>query len=560
MSNLNDTPKCPPTASPETHYPPGTPRRLKYGDESVLDFLAHARATAPHLPAYEFMGRMVTFSEADTLSERMARYLHGRGVAKQDRVLICLPNIPQCPIAILAVLKLGAVCVMANPLNTADELAAQILDSGCRVAFVLDLHVEKLKTAGLWERLDTVIFTHLNDFLPLPSRWLYPWLRRKMYRRIRPHGALAGFLPALKARPSEERVRPRPVQDDLALLIYTGGTTGSPKGVRLTHSNISRNARQVTEWLSAFGSGEERVLGVFPFFTGAGFTALMAGALAKTAMVALIPRPTPLEVMKTARRVKATLLPAVPTIYAGLLAAPAFRARAKNAFSHLKISLSGAAPLPPEIKMAWEEITGVPLVELYGMSETTAMTHGNPMHRTKPGSAGLPISDTDCRIVDFETGETELPQGVSGEICVRGPQIMEGYFRNSEESRMVLRQGWLHTGDIGYEDAEGYLFIVGRKKEMIISGGYNVYPKEVEAVLQRHPHIEEAAAIGVPDAYRGQSIKVFLKLKPGARTDEPGWDAHCRKSLAAYKVPRIYQVIDAFPKNALGKTVKSKLA
>jgi long-chain acyl-CoA synthetase len=543
-------------------YPPGVPRSMVYDPRSVLELVAETVRRAPHRAAYVFRGATVTFSELEALSERFARGLGSLGVTAGDRVLLCLPNIPQSPIAILAVWRLGATCVMSNPLNTVRELAFQLSDSNAKVAVTLDLLLERvLEASASLQPAVAVVATHLSDFMKTSERLLLPLFKPSMYRRTPRRAGVSTFRSLLSqnATNRSESARPGcfPSPEDLAVLLYTGGSTGIPKGVAVRHRHLSVNAQQIISWLACFDTDQEVVLGLFPFFTGAGLTALMCGSLLRGATVVLVPRPVPAEIPALIQRHAVTVLPAVPTLYAGMLALPKFDAMARDMARSLRACLSGAAPLSEETKRNWESKTGTCIVELYGLSETTAMAHGNPYHRTKLRSVGLPISDTLCRIISDDG--IPLPQGQVGEICLAGPQVADSYYNQPQATEAAFRNGWLHTGDLGYLDEDGYLFIVDRKKEMIITSGYNVYPREVDEVLMMHPSVLEVATVGVAHDYRGQCLKAHVVSKPGVPFDAAALEAHCRQHLAAYKIPRFWHASDSLPKNAMGKVLKSAL-
>jgi len=345
--------------------------------------------------------------------------------------------------------------------------------------------------------------------------------------------------------------------DDLACFQYTGGTTGVSKGVLLTHGNLSKNVQQINSWFPGFNPGEESIVGALPFFHSFGMTTVMNFALWNGWNIVPIPRPEPQAILEALDTYKPTFMPAVPTMYVGMLRHPEFK---KYNVTSLKGCFSGAAPLPLDVIREFEEATGSQICEGYGLSETSPVATINPFGgKTKVGSIGLPISDTDIRIVDVDTGKKDMPTGESGEVLIKGPQVTKGYHKRPDETKEAVRGGWLYTGDIGVMDEEGYFFIVDRKKDMIIAGGYNIYPRDIDEVLFEHPKVAEACAIGVPHDYRGETVKAYVVLKPGETATEEEMIAYCKEKLAAYKVPKIIEFIDDLPKSAVGKILRKEL-
>jgi len=380
--------------------------------------------------------------------------------------------------------------------------------------------------------------------------------KKDMHRPTDPSEGVHDFLDLLGRYP-DDPIRTDIALDDLAALLYTGGTTGLSKGVMLSHANLSINVQQLMAWVFDAGDGRDSIMGIFPFFHSAGFTAVMNQSIVRALKVILVPRPEPDIVLKMTRKYRPEWFPCVPTIYVGLLNHPDFP---KADFSFIRGCVSGAAPLAVETIREWEQRVGATIIEVYGLTETSPLSHANPWRgKTKVGSVGVPVPDTDCRIVDLETGEKDLPQGESGEIILKGPQVSRGYYNRPQETAQSFRDGWFYTGDIGYMDEEGYLFIVDRKKDMIIAGGYNIYPREIDEVLYEHPKIQEACAVGIPDPYRGETVKAFIVLKPGESLDEQEIAAYCKEKLAAYKVPKVYEFVDDLPKSAIGKVLRREL-
>jgi len=490
------------------------------------------------------------------LSKTFAAALHDLGVNKGDRISINLPNIPQFVIAFYGALRLGAIVVQTNPMYTERELKELMNDSGAETIVTLDLLYPRVEAIRSHVGLKRVILTSVKDFLPPLLRALYPLKELLEHKRVGLRGEDFYSFPGLLRRYRGER--PPQVEldpeNDVALLQYTGGTTGLPKGAMLTHRNLVANALQTRSWFLRAEEGHERVLAVLPFFHVYGMTVAMNLPIALASAMILLPRFQIDELLKIINRDQPTMFPGAPTIYVAFNNHPQIK---KYKVGSIKECISGSAPLPVEVKRRFEELTGGRLVEGYGLSEASPVTHSNPLDgRDIPGSIGLPLPDTEAKIVGLESGE-ELGVGEVGELIVRGPQVMKGYWNRPEETAETLKDGWLHTGDIAKMDERGYFYIVDREKDVIIASGYNVYPREVEEVLYQHPQVAEAAVVGVPDPYRGETVKAFIVPK-GALNEEE-LVAFCRKHLAAYKVPRLIEFRDSLPKTAIGKVLKREL-
>ena len=459
-------------------------------------------------------------------------------------------------IAAYAVFRLGGVVVMNNPLYTERELAHQLSDSGSVMCICMDMLVPRILKIQAETAIRTIISCHIRDYLPFPVKQLFPFIKKGMHRKVEPGQGVLDF-PVLMGRYAPTPLPDVVDMDDLAALLYTGGTTGLSKGVELTHANCSTVVQQFRTWMTTAKDGEETVIAIFPFFHIAGFTAMMNMSLYGGYTVVLVPRPEPKTVLDMTLKYKPTFFGCVPTIFVGLLALPEFK---KADFSFITGCLSGAAPLALETIRQWESQVGTQIVEVYGMTESTTLCHANPWGgETKVGSVGVPIPDTDCKIVDTADSQKEMPQGESGEILIKGPQVTRGYYHQPEESAKAFVDGWFATGDIGYMDEDGYLFIVDRKKDMIIAGGYNIYPRDIDEVLFEHPKIQEACAVGVADAYRGETVKAFIVVNSGESLTEDEVTAFCRERLAAYKVPKLFEFIDELPKSTVGKVLRRKL-
>jgi long-chain acyl-CoA synthetase len=460
--------------------------------------------------------------------------------------------------AYFGILKLGAVAVMNNPLYSDRELEHQFNDSGAKLLITLDLLANRMVALRAKTGIKEIIYTTLGDYLPFPKNLLFPLVakKRKLAADVAPAENLHRWKPLLAAAaapPPEVTL----AFDDLAMYQYTGGTTGTSKGVMLTHGNLSKQVQQLKAWFPGFDAGGETMLGALPFFHVFGLSTAMNLAIYMGWGNILVPKPQPQQLLEAIRKYRPTFAPLVPTMYIGILNHPDV---AKTDLTSIKGCFSGSAPLPVEVINEFEKKTGAIIVEGYGLTETTPVTHVNPFRgQRKVGSIGVPIPDTACRIVDINDEVTDLPVGETGELLIKGPQVMKGYWNRPDETKEALTDGWLHTGDIAKMDADGYFYIVDRKKDMIISSGFNVYPRDIEEVFFEHPKIQEATAIGIPHPTRGEQVKVFVVLKPGETASAEELLAFCQNKLARYKWPTMIEFRDDLPKTNVGKILKKEL-
>src|SRR5690606_14691354 len=492
-------------------------------------------------------------------AKKFANYLQGLGIQKGDRVAIMLPNTPQSVIGYYGALMAGAIVVQTSPLYTERELEYQLNDSGTKVIVCLDILVPRVSNVKKNTPLEHMIVTGIKDYLPFPKNLIYPFIQKKQYNMVvKVEESADTHVWSSLMEKAEEKYQHVEVNtiEDTALLQYTGGTTGFPKGVILTHRNLVANAQMCDAWIYKTRKGEETVLGVLPFFHVYGMTAVMNLSILSGSKMVLLPKFDAGDVLKTIHKLKPTLFPGAPTIYIGLLNHPDLK---KYDLSSIEACISGSAPLPVDVQEKFEKVTGGKLVEGYGLTESSPVTHANLIYGNRiSGSIGLPWPDTDAKILNMETYE-EVEVGEVGELAVKGPQIMKGYWNKPEDTDNTLKDGWLLTGDLGYMDENGYFYIVDRKKDMIIAGGYNIYPREVEEVLYEHEAILEAVVAGIPDPYRGETVKAHVVLKEGYAVTEEELNQHCRENLAAFKVPRIYEFRDELPKTAVGKILRRQL-
>ncbi|MGG0449994.1 AMP-binding protein [Priestia megaterium] len=542
-----------------SQYPDEIPDRLHYEQKNLAQLFEEAVQKDPKKSAIYFLGKKMTFSQLHQDSLKLSSYLIELGLKRGDRVAIMLPNCPQAVISFYAVLLAGGVVVQTNPLYTERELEYQLNDSEATMIIALDLLYPRVVKMKALTKIKHVVITSIQDYLPFPKNIIYPFIQRKQQKISVDvsHTETTHLFKRIINESSPAVYNAEGISDeDIAILQYTGGTTGFPKGVMLTHKNLVANATMCSHWLYRCSHGEEKVLGIIPFFHVYGLTTVLVLSVLQNYEMVLLPKFDAKTTLKTIHKQQPTLFPGAPTIYIALLNHPDL---AKYNLSSIDSCMSGSAPLPVEVQEQFEKLTGGKLVEGYGLTETSPVTHANFLWKERiPGSIGVPWPDTDAKILSFETGKEAAVSEV-GEIAVKGPQVMKGYWKQPEETEAVMRDGWLLTGDVGYMDDKGYFYVVDRKKDIIIAGGYNIYPREVEEVLYEHEKIQEAVVVGVPDPYRGETVKAYIVLKNGVRCTEEELNEFSRKYLAAYKVPRLYEFRNELPKTAVGKILRRAL-
>lgn len=538
-------------------YAPGVPQTIEIERTSVPQYLARSAKKYPNNPALFFQGTKVTFSQLDDMVNRFASALVSLGVKPGDKVSMLLPNLVQTAAAFYGAMRAGAVVVMNNPLYTDRELEHQFKDSGSTYLVSLDLLVPRMIKLREKTGITKIVSVHIRDFLPFPLKQLFPFVKKDMHKKTPVAPDVYEFMDLIKNHGPIGESRELG-WEDTAVLLYTGGTTGVSKGVELTHSNMSSNCQQCQSWFPGFVEGGEVAVGALPLFHSFGMTTAMNMSMLKGWAVILIPKPEPKSILDAIDKYKATYIPAVPTLYNGMINHPDIK---KYSLNSLRACFSGGAPLPMETIRQFEEITGAQICEGYGLTESCPVTHINPFGgKTKVGSIGIPLPNTETKLVDVDDYEKEITEpGQPGEVCLKGPQIMKGYINRPEETAQTLKEGWLLTGDIGVFDEEGYFSIVDRKKDMIISGGFNVYPRDVDEVLFEHPKIREACVIGVPDEHSGERIKAFVVLKEGEQATAEDIIEYCRTKLTRYKVPKYVEFTDDLPKSAVGKILRKEL-
>lgn len=544
-----------------SNYPKEIPHHIEYEEKPLFAFLEEAVETAPTKIAIHFLGKELTYQELYDSSLKFANYLRSLGVQKGDRVSIMLPNCPQAVISYYGALFAGGIVVQTNPMYTERDLQFQLDDSGARWIVCLDLLYPRVAKVKAVTKLEHVIVTSISDYLPFPKNLIYPFIQKKQTGikvQVTHGGSTHLFKKALQNSEAKKIKLDIYPKEDIALLQYTGGTTGQAKGVMLTHYNLVANTTMCLKWLYKTKKGEEKILGILPFFHVFGMTCVMNLSIMYLSEMILLPKFDAKDTLKTIQKQKPTLFPGAPTIFIALLNHPNL---ANYDLSSIDSCISGSAPLPVEVQEKFEKITGGKLVEGYGMTESSPVTHANflwDMPRIK-GSIGVPWPDTESFVLSLEKNGPADPHEI-GEIVVRGPQVMKGYWNREEETAATFYEGeWLLTGDLGYMDEEGYFYIADRKKDMIIAGGFNIYPREIEEVLYEHKAVQEVVVVGVPDPYRGETVKAFVVLKENTNVTEEELEKHCRESLAAFKVPRIYEFRKELPKTAVGKILRRVL-
>ena len=540
-------------------YEPGVPAAIDYEEIAMPDILDRTAAKWPDKAALIFQGYSVTYRQMKDMVDRFAACLTDFGVKQGEAVAILLPNMIPQVIAYYATLRIGAVTVLNNPLYSDRELEHQFNDSGSKVLVTLDLLGNRMIDLRPRTKVKQIVYTSIGDYLPFPKSLLFPLVgkKKKMAADVKPAPDVFKWKDCI-AKHGPNPPRPKIGFEDVAMYQYTGGTTGVSKGCMLTHANLSKQVQQAEAWFTRFRKGDEICLGALPIFHVFGMTAAMNISVHMGWTDVLIPRPQPPQLLEAIRKFRPTFAALVPTMYIGMLNHPDLK---KTDMSCIKGAFSGSAPLPVEVIHEFERLTGAVIVEGFGLTETTPVTHVNPFAggARKVGSVGVPISDTEARIVDLETGLVDQPVNTPGELIVRGPQVMKGYLNKPEETAYTLRDGWCFTGDIAKMDEDGYFFIVDRKKDMIISGGFNIYPRDVDEVFYENPKIQEACAIGVPDPKRGENVKLFVVLKEGETATREELIEYAKTKLATYKLPSEIEFRTELPKSTVGKVLRKEL-
>ncbi|MHA2609580.1 MAG: long-chain-fatty-acid--CoA ligase [bacterium JZ-2024 1] len=531
------------------HY---VPYSLTIPEKSLHSLLLEKIRTNPSYPALLWEGYSVRNADLDRYSGGFARWLVLKGVEPGERVALILPNLPHYPICYLGALRAGAIVVGLNPLYKKEEFLYCLKDTQPKVVVTLDLLWQNVGEAIEEAKIPWVVVGSPADFLPFHLSLAYRWVKGK---KIPIPSKVTLFRQAVSTEPVFE-AEPKNLEAP-AVFIYTGGTTGFPKAAMLSHRNLVANLLQCDSWFPRIEPKDNRLLAALPFFHSFGLTVGLHLGIYRKATLILHPKFHLRTLIEEIRKYEPILFPGVPSMFAAL---NRFASKESFSFPSLKICISGGAPLPLEVLKEFERITGAYLVEGFGLTESSPVTHVNPLFgRRKIGSIGVPLPETEAKIVDVDTGERELPPGEPGELIIRGPQVMLGYWGKPEETAQVLRKGFLYTGDIGYMDKEGFFYIVDRKKDMLIVEGFNVYPREIEEVLYQHPKVAEAAVVGEKDPLRGERPKAFIVLKENQKATPEEIIRFCSEKLAHFKVPRSVEFRSELPKSAIGKILRREL-
>jgi len=541
------------------NWPEGVPKSLDYPKVPLHALLENSVKDFPDKPAIIFLGKKITYRELGSLVNRFATALYNLGIRKGDVVGLYLPNMPQFVIAYYGALKIGAVATGISPLFVERELEFQLSDSEAKAIVLLDALFPRFKKVWEKTKVKFAIVARLGEYMPSLKAFLGKLLKKIPTAEVPRQPNVYFFKELVEKTPEQPPSVEINPEEDLAVLQYTGGTTGLPKGAMLTHMNLVSNAIGCSAWLQA-KRGEDTGLSVLPFFHIYGMTVAMNFTIYAGATMVLLPRFDVVEVLKSIQKYKVTLFPGVPTMYALIVDHPEAK---KYNLRSVKFCISGAAPLPPEVQKKFMEMTGAVLVEGYGLTEASPVTHCNPLDPTmktvKIGSIGIPWPDTDAKIVDVETGTREMPVGEVGELVVKGPQVMKGYWKRPEETSEVLRNGWLYTGDLGKMDEDGYFYITDRKKDLIKYKGYSVYPRELEDILYEHPAVKLAAVVGKPDPVSGEIPKAFIVLREGAMATEEEIMKFVNERVAPYKAIREVEFRKELPMSMVGKVLRRVL-
>ncbi len=537
-------------------YDKQVPEHLEYPEIPVYELLDQSARKFSGQPLARFFGKTFHYGQIKQLSDQFAAALRQVGIQPGDKIAFLLPNFPGYPIAYFGALKAGAVIVPLNPLYTVRELEFHFNHSGAETVVSIPMFLEKVKQLVGKTPLKRIIYSRLGDFLPFPLNAVQRFRENKLIKRDLKHCQKSIYdFKKMMYTPLQTSFRPhRPEVNDMAVLIYSGGTTGVAKGIMLSHRAIVSNAYQIKTW--GHLTPKDRMLAVLPFFHGYGMSVGMNTSILSGMEIVMLPKFDAKDMAKAIHRYKPTVTAAVPTILVALSNLPDIDT---YDFSSLKAVWVGAAPLTKAIKENFEKKTEGRAIEGYGLTEAVTAIMANPYKgQHKIGSIGLPFPDVDTKIVSLD-GTKDLPPGQPGEIILRSPTMMLGYYKDPEETAKTIKDGWLFTGDIGYMDEDGYFYITDRKKELIITGGFNVFPREIDELIYAHPKVKEGITVGVPDAYKGERIKVFLVLKQGVKATADEFKKYFKEHLTPYKVPSEIEFRDDLPKSAIGKILRRVL-
>jgi long-chain acyl-CoA synthetase len=534
-------------------YDAGVPHSLApYPEITLLDVIADTTREMPDHTFMYFKGRYFSYKEASRLFEIMASALIANGVKQGDRVATMLLNTPQQLIAAFGTMKAGAIFVPLNPLYNEDELVHALTTVDAEIIIVWDLLYANIKKVQSRTKLKKVIATSLEDYM-------LPEAKKPHTVQLEKGDVWMDEFMDKHAKDPAPVVKPR--MDDTAIILFSGGTTGAPKGAMLSFRNMAAVGLQTNSWnKQGLITHDDYTMALMPLFHAYGFNGVIASSLCVRSPLAVVANPRDLDdVIDTIRKVRPGSMPGVPTLFIGLMAHPEVAA-GKVDFTCLKYCLSGAIPLMVETKQRWEAMTGAPILEAYGLTESTVVFTVGPLKgQWKEGAVGLPLPDVIIKFVDVADPDKELPYGEEGEVVGKGPQIMQGYWNNPKGTAEMIRDGWLYTGDIGYMDKDGYLYLTSRKKDLIKPSGHQVWPKEVEEILTTHPAVAEACVAGIPDPKQVEAVKAWVILRPGQNVSAEELQSFCKDKLTAYKVPKFIEFRDALPKTLVGKILRRVL-
>jgi long-chain acyl-CoA synthetase len=542
-------------------YDQGVPQSIDYPEVPLFHLLEETGRKYPETPCTIFKGAKISYREMNEITDRLAAGLASLGIKKGDRVGLFMPNTPQFVMAYFAALKIGAVVIATNPLYSAREIEHQVNDAGIEIMLVMSNFYNLVKEVQPKTGIRQVVVTNIKEALPPILSFLFTLTQEKKGgHRIQLADGDVWMQDLINQFSAGDRPKVDVGPDDVALFQYSGGTTGVSKGAIALHRNLVANAIQISSWMISVEEGKEVVLMAIPLFHVYGMVAGMLFAMYSGASMVMVPNPRDLkDVLTNIQKYKASIFPGVPTLYNAINNHPDVLA-GKYDLSTIKACISGSAPLMRETKEKFESLTGGVVFEGYGLSEAPTATHCNPLlGENRTGSIGLPLPDVDVRIISLDDEVTVLPPGEIGELVVKGPQVFKGYHNMPTETQNALRDGWLYTGDIARMDEDGYFYIVDRKKELIKPGGYQVWPREVEEVISEIPEVLEVGVAGIPDAYRGETVKAWVVVKPGETLTEEEIKEFCRDHLAKYKVPTHIEFRDELPKTTVGKILRREL-
>jgi long-chain acyl-CoA synthetase len=543
------------------HYDEGVPAHIDYPDITVFGMLDETVRKYPDTACTIFKGARISYAEMNRITDRLAAGLASVGIKKGDRVGLFMPNSPQFVMAYIAILKAGGVVVATNPLYSDREIEHQLNDAGVEVMLVMSNFYKTIKRVQPNTRLRQVVVTNIKEALPGLLRFLFTVAKEKKEgHKVELASGDIWMKDLIEKFSPSQRPKVDITPDDVALFQYSGGTTGISKAAIATHRNLVANALQIFNWFVTVDEGNETVLMAIPLFHVYGMVAGMLLSFRAGASMVMVPNPRDLkDVLSNIQIYQTTIFPGVPTLYNAINNHPDVLAGKYNLRS-IKACISGSAPLLRETKEKFEALTGGVVFEGYGLSEAPTATHCNPLVGVnKTGSIGMPLPDVEVRIINLDDGVTVMPPGEIGELILKGPQVMKGYHNMPTETANALREGWLFTGDIAYMDEDGYFFIVDRKKELIKPGGYQVWPREVEEAIMENPKVLEVGVAGVPDPYRGETVKAWVVLKPGETATEEEIKEWCKERLAKFKIPTFVEFRNELPKTTVGKILRREL-